>query len=176
MIAPTTTAVATRHAPAHEYLGAGGVYATCTGCTFRHKTHSVQAALAVARAHVATEAEKLAPARPESIAEAKAAGQQASLWDATQTDADVTRQAIATIKPGAVFSMNDVRHIFDDHNVERKMRGGLLRDAIGAGWIEPVMSQTSAGSVASKIPSTDPSAKGAFIVEYRRTHAPVEVS
>lgn len=172
----TTTALITNHAPAHEYLGAGGVYATCTGCHFRHKTHSVQAALAVARAHVDAEASKLTPARPESITEAKVAGQQASLWDATQSDEDVTRIAVSSIRPGVVFSMNDVRHIFDDHNVARKMRGGLLRDAIGAGWIEPVMRQTSKGPVPNKIPSTDPSAKGAFIVEYRRTHTPVEVS
>lgn len=102
-------------------------------------------------------------------------GLQLSLLDMLDDDEEAFMSAVRAIRPGTEFSANTLRPVLDAREVPESRRAGLMRKACLAGLAEPVTTTVAGTVIPTKIPSTGRSAKGAYIILYRRRPAaPVE--
>jgi hypothetical protein len=99
-------------------------------------------------------------------ADLKAEGQQASIFDLTDTTWD-DFQRILRVMP-AEFTSNDCRHLLDVADIAPSKRGALFSAAITAELIVRKMIRDGDREYPARIPSTGTSAHAAYVQVYRR--------
>ena len=95
---------------------------------------------------------------------AKTEGQEASLANVSAETWDAFKVVLATVPPGALFTVNTVRVFLDWADIPQAVRGGLFARAARADLITPA---TYLGYELHE-PSLGSSAKGAGVRVYRR--------
>ncbi|NCT90228.1 hypothetical protein GXB85_04570 [Cellulomonas sp. APG4] len=109
---------------------------------------------------------------PAAAAAAKDYGQQLSIDDLLADDVDAFLDIIAAVRPGAEFTVNDVRARLDEVGVPDKARGGLFAKAAKAGLIRPAVIDVDGHRYPKTVPSTGGSAHAARVRVYVRIGAP----
>ena len=97
-------------------------------------------------------------------ADLKRDGQERSLGSLSATTWDAFKLVLATVPPGALFTVNSVRVFLDWADIPEGKRGGLFARAARAGMMAPAMS----GPYTLMEPTEGTSGKGAGVKVYRR--------
>ncbi len=105
---------------------------------------------------------------PALAAQARQAWQQQSIEDVLEPDVDAFMAVIAGVRPGELFTVNDVRASLDAVGIPAKARGGLFSAAGKAGLIAPYTVDVGGRTVQVHVPSTGTSAHAAMVRVYRR--------
>lgn len=96
---------------------------------------------------------------------ARDAGQQASLFD---VDVEVFMGIVRGVRPGAEFTVNDLRHKLDAAAIPVRARGGLFSAATKAGLCAPAVVHVDGVTYPKTVPSTGESANAARVRVYVR--------
>ena len=103
-----------------------------------------------------------------AIAEAKRAGQDASLSSIDPEDLATFLDHLGALPAGTDMSVNSLRTWLDDLGIPARARGGLFRVAVAEGLIVALVISDGTYQVPVRVPSTGPSAHGAHVQVYRR--------
>ena len=106
---------------------------------------------------------------PSRALAAKDQGQQLSIDDLLADDVDAFLAVIEAVRPGAEFTVNDVRAALDEAAVPDKARGGLFAKAAKAGLIRPAVVHVDGQAYPKTVPSSGRSANAARVRVYVRT-------
>lgn len=102
---------------------------------------------------------------------AKDAGQERSVDGLTGAEVTAFMEAIANVRPGVEFTVNDVRAELDAAGVPLVSRGGLFCKAAKAGLIAPAVLTVGGRAYPKTVPSTGYTAHAARVRVYVRTEA-----
>ncbi len=106
-----------------------------------------------------------------AIAEAKRAGQDASLSSIDPDDLAAFLDHLAVLPAGTDVSVNTLRTWLDAVEVPARARGGLFRVAVAEGLIVPLVISDGTYTVPVRVQSTGPSARHAYVQVYRRVES-----
>lgn len=100
---------------------------------------------------------------------AKARGQELSTAGMLVDEVDLFLAVIEAVRPGAEFTVNDVRTKLDLAGVPDRARGGLFAKAAKAGLIRPAVLHVDGQTYPKTVPSTGSTANAARVRVYVRT-------
>ena len=103
-----------------------------------------------------------------AVAEAKRAGQDASLTAVSPQKLAAFLDHIDALPAGIDVSVNTLRTWLDTLGVPARARGGLFRAAVAEGLIVPLVISNGTYTVPVRVKSTGPSAHHAYVQVYRR--------
>lgn len=103
---------------------------------------------------------------------ARDAGQRQSLLGLLVDDVERFLEVIREVRPGAEFTVNDVRDRLDAAEIPDKARGGLFAKAAKAGLIRPVVLDVDGERVPKTRASTGATANAARVRVYLRLGGP----
>lgn len=99
---------------------------------------------------------------------ARDTGQQASLFDVDVDDVEVFMGIVRGVRPGAEFTVNDLRDKLDAAAIPVRARGGLFSAATKAGLCAPAVVHVDGVTYPKTVPSTGGSANAARVRVYVR--------